>query len=100
MVRHGASNDPSARPCLKQACRHGACVHGDVGRGMRRYRNRQEAGVELASALSRYAARDAVVLGLPRGGIPVAFEVARALEAPLDVIVVRKLGLPGREELA
>lgn len=55
----------------------------------------------LASRLARYAGRpDVIVLGLPRGGIPVAFEVAQALGAPLDVFVVRKLGVPGHEELA
>ncbi|HEU5377875.1 MAG TPA: phosphoribosyltransferase [Ktedonobacteraceae bacterium] len=55
----------------------------------------------LATALTRYANRpDVLVLGLPRGGVPVAFEVARALHAPLDVLVVRKLGVPGQEELA
>ena len=65
------------------------------------FRDRTEAGRRLARDLARYANRsDVVVLGLPRGGIPVAYEVARALEAPLDVFVVRKLGLPGQEELA
>ena len=55
----------------------------------------------LATRLTRYAGRsDVVVLGLPRGGVPVAYEVARALNAPLDVFSVRKLGVPGREELA
>jgi len=65
------------------------------------FRDRIEAGQVLASHLSHYADRDDVlVLGLPRGGVPVAFEVARALHAPLDVFVVRKLGLPGHPELA
>jgi predicted phosphoribosyltransferase len=55
----------------------------------------------LARALAGYAGRpDVVVLALPRGGVPVAYEVARALDAPLDVLLVRKLGVPGREELA
>jgi predicted phosphoribosyltransferase len=59
------------------------------------------AGRELAERLSKYAGGDdVVVLGLPRGGVPVAYEVARALRAPLDVFVVRKLGLPAHEELA
>ena len=63
--------------------------------------DRTEAGRELAGALSQYAwCPDVMVLGLPRGGVPVAAEVARVLGAPLDVIVVRKLGVPGREELA
>jgi predicted phosphoribosyltransferase len=65
------------------------------------YRDRTEAGRELAGSLKSYADRpDVVVLGLPRGGVPVAFEVAQALHAPLDVFVVRKLGVPGHEELA
>jgi putative phosphoribosyl transferase len=68
---------------------------------MRRFRNRREAGRVLGERLSRYAGReDVVVLALPRGGVPVGYEVARALGAPLDVFVVRKLGVPGREELA
>lgn len=65
------------------------------------FRNRQHAGEHLAGLLGAYANReDVVVLGLPRGGVPVAFEVARALRAPLDVFVVRKLGAPGHEEFA
>jgi len=65
------------------------------------FANRQEAGRLLAAELTRYADRDdAIVLGLPRGGVPVAAEVARALRLPLDVLVVRKLGAPGQEELA
>ena len=66
-----------------------------------RFENRHDGGRRLAELLSRYADReDVVVLGLPRGGVPVAFEVARALRAPLDVFLVRKLGVPGHEELA
>lgn len=68
---------------------------------MKRFRNRAEAGRALAERLEPYAGReDAIVLGLPRGGVPVAAEVARALGVPLDVFLVRKLGVPGREELA
>ena len=68
---------------------------------MRRFRDRAEAGRLLGERLAGYAGRDdVVVLGLPRGGVPVAAEVARALVAPLDVFLVRKLGVPGREELA
>ena len=63
--------------------------------------DRREAGKLLARALVQYARRkDVVVLGLPRGGVPVAAEVARALGAPLDVLIVRKLGAPGQDELA
>lgn len=65
------------------------------------FADRTEAGRYLASALRAYADRtDVVVLALPRGGVPVAFEVARELGAPLDVFVVRKLGVPDHEELA
>jgi putative phosphoribosyl transferase len=68
---------------------------------MMRFKNRTEAGRLLAERLSTYANRpDTLVLGLPRGGVPVAYEVAAALNAPLDVFVVRKLGVPGHEELA
>ena len=63
--------------------------------------NRAEAGRRLAEKLQRYAGRDdVIVLGLPRGGVPVAYEVAQRLGAPLDVFIVRKLGVPGFEELA
>ncbi|MDQ3627399.1 MAG: phosphoribosyltransferase [Actinomycetota bacterium] len=69
--------------------------------GPRRYADRDAAGRVLADHLSDYARRrDVVVLGLPRGGVPVAAHVAVALQAPLDVLVVRKLGLPGQPELA
>jgi predicted phosphoribosyltransferase len=65
------------------------------------FKNRRDAGKKLAQRLSHY--RDdanVIVLALPRGGVPVALEVARALEAPLDIFLVRKLGVPGHEELA
>lgn len=66
-----------------------------------RFLDRHDAGVALAKKLSSYANREnLLVLGLPRGGVPVAFEVAKALKAPLDVFVVRKLGAPHQEELA
>lgn len=65
------------------------------------FQDRRDAGRKLAEKLSAYAGRpDVLVLALPRGGVPVAYEVARALDAPLDVFIVRKLGLPGHEELA
>ncbi len=66
-----------------------------------RYRDRREAGRTLARALAEYANEaDLIVLALPRGGVPVGYEVARALAAPFDVVLVRKLGVPGHEELA
>jgi len=65
------------------------------------FANRREAGAVLAAQLERYKDRgDVVVLALPRGGVPVGYEVAKALRAPLDVFVVRKLGVPGHRELA
>jgi predicted phosphoribosyltransferase len=65
------------------------------------FRDRRDAGRRLAAELSNYADQsDLLVLALPRGGVPVAYEVARALHAPLDVFMVRKLGVPGYEELA
>jgi len=71
------------------------------GRMNGRYRDRREAGRDLALHLKSYAGRqDALVLALPRGGVPVAHEIARALNLPLDIFLVRKLGVPGREEYA
>ena len=64
------------------------------------FRDRREAGRRLAARLARFAGQDALVLALPRGGVPVAFEVAQSLGAELDVLVARKLGVPGRSELA
>jgi predicted phosphoribosyltransferase len=65
------------------------------------FTDRREAGKLLAAEMAKYAGRDdVVVLGLPRGGVPVAWEVARGLRAPLDVLIVRKLGAPGQPELA
>jgi putative phosphoribosyl transferase len=67
----------------------------------RAFENRTEAGRQLAEKLDKYAGReDVIVLGLPRGGVPVGYEVAKRLRAPLDVFTVRKLGVPGFEELA
>jgi putative phosphoribosyl transferase len=64
------------------------------------YRDRIEAGAVLAKSLDRYRGRDTLVLGIPRGGVVVAAEIARLLEAELDVVVARKLGAPGQPELA
>src|ERR1700683_4888531 len=67
----------------------------------RPFQDRADAGRLLARKLSHYADRnDVLVLGMPRGGVPVAYEVAKSLRAPLDVFIVRKLGVPGHEELA
>lgn len=67
---------------------------------MKGFADRTDAGRQLAAALESYRDRDVLVLGLPRGGVPVAYEVAAALDAPLDVLVVRKLGVPDQPELA
>ncbi|GLV53401.1 phosphoribosyltransferase [Dictyobacter sp. S3.2.2.5] len=68
---------------------------------MKQFRDRKDAGQQLAAQLLAYRDRpDVLVLALPRGGVPVAFEVAHQLHAPLDVMIVRKLGVPGQEELA
>jgi predicted phosphoribosyltransferase len=73
----------------------------DRSRALRIFRDRRDAGRVLAGLLGHHRGRsDVVVLGLPRGGVPVAYEVARALGAPLDVFLVRKLRAPGRDELA
>src|ERR671915_1771115 len=64
------------------------------------FRDRADAGRQLVPRLMPYADQNPVVLALPRGGVPVAFEVAKALRAPLDLFVVRKLGVPGHEEYA
>jgi putative phosphoribosyl transferase len=79
-------------------------MHGRMwpaDRTTRRFADRYDAGRQLAAALARYAGRqDVLVVALPRGGVPVGYEVARALGAPLDLMQVRKLGVPGHEELA
>ncbi|HEY8189805.1 MAG TPA: phosphoribosyltransferase family protein, partial [Micavibrio sp.] len=65
------------------------------------FKNRAEAGSDLATALSKYAGKpDTLILALPRGGVPVACEAAKALSLPMDVWLVRKVGVPGHEELA
>jgi putative phosphoribosyl transferase len=79
-----------------------AYQHANINSGPERpFADRREAGKELAAKLVAYRGRqDVVVLALPRGGVPVAFEVAEALDAPLDIFVVRKLGMPGHPEFA
>jgi len=72
----------------------------EQGRWVGRFADRADAGRRLGTRLSHLRGQDVVVLGLPRGGVPVAFEVARSLGVPLDVIVVRRLGLPGHRQLA
>lgn len=68
---------------------------------MKLFADRKEAGEKLAQKLSEYTSADnVVVLGLPRGGVPVAYEVAKAIQSPMDIFLVRKLGVPGHEELA
>lgn len=70
-------------------------------RSKRHFRDRTDAGKQLAAMLTAYAHQpNVLVLGLPRGGVPVAYEVARALDVPLDILIVRKLGVPGEAELA
>src|SRR5439155_5515104 len=78
------------------------CARTAIGRDDdMRFRDRRHAGRELAERLEEYRGRpDVAVLGLPRGGVPVAYEVAKSLGAPLDVFLVRKLGVPGHAELA
>src|SRR5258706_7315148 len=88
----GVCDDGDRSPCIRSP---------EGGVMPARFRDRFEAGRVLATKLAAYAHRpDVIVLALPRGGVPVAYEVARALGAPLDVFVVRKLGVPGQEELA
>lgn len=69
-------------------------------RQMKLFDDRGDAGRQLAQRLAQLSGKAVVVLGLPRGGVPVAFEVAKSLQAPLDVLVVRKLGVPFQPELA
>lgn len=66
----------------------------------RLFRNREDSGKRLAKALAGYAKKKPVVLALPRGGVPVGYEIAKALGAPLDLVLVRKIGAPGQKELA
>jgi predicted phosphoribosyltransferase len=72
---------------------------GEAPARMTRFRDRQDAGRQLAAMLESYAAQKPIVLALPRGGVPVGYEVARHLRAQLDVVVVRKVGVPWHHEL-
>ena len=93
-------NTPGGHP-KRETLKGRNFTHRAVSRMERAFANRTEAGRLLAEKLEKYANRsDVVVLGLPRGGVPVAFEVAKHLQVPLDVFIVRKLGVPGFEELA
>jgi putative phosphoribosyl transferase len=65
-----------------------------------RFKNREDAGKQLAKLLKNYKKQNPIILGMPRGGVPVAYEIAKQLKAPLDVIVSRKIGAPGQEEFA
>src|SRR5213592_1685292 len=85
-------------PSVATVCHARVCIYL---RETMLFRNRMHAGQVLAEMLRGYCNReDVVVLALPRGGVPVAFEIASALHSPLDVFLVRKLGVPGQEELA
>src|SRR5690606_18321252 len=108
-----ARRDAPVRGAGQARCRHGShermvCAASRRRRSREelmtwqaRFRDRADAGRQLAADLREYAGRDdVIVLGLPRGGIPVAYEVARALDVPLDIFLVRKLGVPGHEEYA
>ncbi|MBN1684019.1 MAG: phosphoribosyltransferase [Gammaproteobacteria bacterium] len=64
------------------------------------FKNREDAGKQLAKLLKNYKKQNPIILGMPRGGVPVAYEIAKQLKAPLDVIVSRKIGAPGQEEFA
>src|SRR5207244_3453836 len=92
----------SCRTSVLRSRRHRHCSPNGLEIAMRGlFQDRKAAGRYLAEKLSAYGGRDDVlVLALPRGGVPVGFEVAKALDAPLDVYVVRKVGVPGYEELA
>src|ERR1017187_4693375 len=86
--------------CLAAVCRLRSDLNGTWVLVMAEFADRLDAGRRLADRLEHLRGQGVVVLGMPRGGLPVAFEVARALAAPLDALVVRKLGVPSRPELA
>src|SRR5437879_6132885 len=88
-------------PSLAERATHHSRLPVPIREDAMFFQDRTHAGRVLAAELASYARRpDVLVLALPRGGVPVAHEVARALHAPFDVFIVRKLGVPGREELA
>src|SRR5208337_1222905 len=76
------------------------CARARTKEAAMSFKDRSEAGKKLAKALKRYEGQNAVILALPRGGVPVAAEVAAAPQAPLGLVLVRKIGVPGRPELA
>src|SRR5215217_1748119 len=92
---------PVSRVCIQTAWQFSVGRRESAMRTRNRFRDRSEAGRHLAAALAEYVDRpNLMVLALPRGGVPVGYEVARVLHAPLDIMLVRKLGVPGHEELA
>jgi putative phosphoribosyl transferase len=93
---------PSHFPTMSRIARIGSAILSNFfGMDIKRFKDRMHAGKLLAKRLEAYARRpDVIVLALPRGGVPIGFAVAKALEVPLDVMLVRKLGVPGHEELA
>jgi predicted phosphoribosyltransferase len=99
-VRLGASAIPDGVVCAFSATAHLKARGTPLGRDIR-FRDRADAGRQLAARLTAYTNRsDVIALALPRGGVPVAYEVAQQLHVPLDVFLVRKLGVPGHAELA
>src|SRR5438477_1745164 len=101
MFAKKSRHDSALSPKWSAICSAGIPSGGTMRRPEYRFADRREAGRVLAERLTDYRDReDVIVLALPRGGVPVAYEVAEALHAPIDVFIVRKLGVPGHEELA
>src|SRR5688572_4767067 len=99
-ARYASRSWPAPPTCSRNRAPSRRCPVLPSGGSVNIFENRAAAGRELAARLHHLADRDVVVLALPRGGVPVAYPVAEALGAPLDVFVVRKLGTPGHRELA
>jgi putative phosphoribosyl transferase len=94
----GATSTGKLRPALRS--RLSATVRLTGAAMGRIFIDRRDAGKQLAEAVLRFKGQDPVVLAIPRGGVPIGFEIARALEAPLDLVLVRKIGAPSQPELA